>query len=82
MSDGMKTTIAALYDYGQWANERLLEKMRGWAMTSSPGNSRRAPSPSCRRSCISTGPTAGGSPAGAGCPRPRCAPADFPAWKR
>src|SRR5262245_16236177 len=29
MSDGMKTSIAALYEYGQWANERLLEKMRG-----------------------------------------------------
>jgi uncharacterized damage-inducible protein DinB len=25
----MKTTIAALYEYGQWANERLLEKTRG-----------------------------------------------------
>ncbi len=29
MSDGMKTTSAALYEYGQWANERLLEKLRG-----------------------------------------------------
>jgi uncharacterized damage-inducible protein DinB len=29
MSDGMKATIAALYEYGQWANERLLDKMRG-----------------------------------------------------
>ena len=29
MSEGMKTTIAALYEYGQWANERLLEKCRG-----------------------------------------------------
>ena len=29
MSDGMKATIAALYEYGQWANERLLEKARG-----------------------------------------------------
>jgi uncharacterized damage-inducible protein DinB len=25
----MKATIAALYDYGVWANERLLEKLRG-----------------------------------------------------
>ena len=29
MSEGMKATIAALYEYGQWANERLLEKCRG-----------------------------------------------------
>jgi uncharacterized damage-inducible protein DinB len=29
MSDGMKTTIAALYEYGEWANERLLAKARG-----------------------------------------------------
>ena len=29
MSDGMKTTIAALYAYGEWANERLLAQMRG-----------------------------------------------------
>ena len=29
MSDGMKATIAALYAYGEWANERLLEKTRG-----------------------------------------------------
>jgi uncharacterized damage-inducible protein DinB len=29
MSEGMKTTIASLYEYGQWANERLLEKCRG-----------------------------------------------------
>jgi uncharacterized damage-inducible protein DinB len=29
MNDGMKTTITALYDYGVWANERLLEKTRG-----------------------------------------------------
>lgn len=29
MSDGMKTTIAALYEYGVWANERLLDKARG-----------------------------------------------------
>jgi uncharacterized damage-inducible protein DinB len=29
MSDGMKTTIAGLYEYGVWANERLLEKARG-----------------------------------------------------
>jgi uncharacterized damage-inducible protein DinB len=28
MSGSMKTTIAALYEYGQWANERLLEKTR------------------------------------------------------
>ena len=33
MSDGMKTTIAALYEYGQWANERLLEKTRGLGHT-------------------------------------------------
>ena len=29
MSNGMKVTIAALYEYGEWANERLLEKTRG-----------------------------------------------------
>lgn len=29
MSNGMKTTIAALYEYGEWANARLLEKARG-----------------------------------------------------
>ena len=29
MSEGMKTTIAALYEYGVWANDRLLDKARG-----------------------------------------------------
>ncbi len=29
MSEGMNTTIAALYEYGVWANERLLDKARG-----------------------------------------------------
>lgn len=31
MSDGMKTTIRTLYEYGEWANERLLDKMRDLA---------------------------------------------------
>jgi uncharacterized damage-inducible protein DinB len=28
MSEGMTATIAALYEYGEWANERVLEKAR------------------------------------------------------
>ena len=72
MSDGMKTTIAALYEYGQWANERLLEKLRGLGhddLTRRLLEGRPAHPADARASL--RGRPSGGSPAGGSSPRPR-----------